>query len=470
MLRGVKVRVSEKHGWRRVTMLIGAAAAAMRRRRRQTRPVVCSPPPPPRSSPSQKNKNKTEQRLALATTVAAGAGAGYYTLGADTARRFEIVSALGPPLRRLLDAEGAHRAGIWAARLGVWPSDPRPDPPILRTRAFGLAFPNPIGLAAGFDKDAECPSAMLGVGFGFVEVGSVTPRPQPGNAKPRAFRLEEHGAVVNRYGFNSLGAGAAAGRLEAFRARWRRDPEGTARQGGLVAVNLGKNKATPEDGAANDYAAGVAALARHADFIVINVSSPNTPGLRALQGRAQLERLLRAVKEARDALPPEQGRPPLLVKVAPDLSTQDVADVAAAVAAAGADGIVVGNTTVSRPDGVRDHPSASEAGGLSGKPLMALSTAVLAEFYRRTGGRVPLVGCGGVASGADAYAKIRAGASLVELYTALAYEGPALVPRVKRELAELLERDGFASVGEAVGADHLEGRRWQKEAAAEGRR
>lgn len=412
------------------------------------------------------------KRLALATSVAAGAGAGYYTLVADTARRFEIASALGPPLRAVLDAERAHRFGIVAARLGLYPRDPRPDPKILQTKAFGLSFPNPIGLAAGFDKDAECPSAMLGLGFGFVEVGSVTPKPQPGNPKPRAFRLEEHGAVINRYGFNSQGVEAAAKRLEAFQNLKKRDPETAARQGGLVAVNLGKNKATAEEQAADDYAIGLLTLGQYADFIVVNVSSPNTPGLRALQGRQQLERLLRVVKEARDALPPPAGddrgaasggqapkrRPPLLVKVAPDLTPQDRADVAAAVRAAAIDGIIVGNTTITRPDSLKGHPHASETGGLSGKPLLELSTSVLADFYRLTEGKIPLVGCGGVSSGKDAYAKIRAGASLVELYTALAYEGPALVPRVKAELAQLLERDGFSSVSEAVGADHREGK------------
>jgi dihydroorotate dehydrogenase len=455
MLRGIKVRSASE----------GLAPSQRARRPPPTDPDAHAPPTPQKPTP--------KQRLALATSVAAGAGAGYYTLVADTARRFEIASALGPPLRAVLDAEKAHRFGIVAARLGLYPRDPRPDPKILQTKAFGLSFPNPIGLAAGFDKDAECPSAMLGLGFGFVEVGSITPKPQPGNPKPRAFRLEEHGAVINRYGFNSQGVEAAAKRLEAFQALKKRDPEAAARQGGLVAVNLGKNKATPEEQAADDYAIGLLTLGKYADFIVVNVSSPNTPGLRALQGRQQLERLLRVVKEARDALPsaPEDGapssggqqapnrpRPPLLVKVAPDLTPQDRADVAAAVAAAAIDGIIVGNTTVTRPPSLRGHPHATETGGLSGKPLLELSTSVLADFYRLTEGKVPLVGCGGVSSGSDAYAKIRAGASLVELYTALAYEGPALVPRVKAELAALLERDGFSSVSEAVGADHREGK------------
>jgi dihydroorotate dehydrogenase len=384
---------------------------------------------------------------------------------------------MGPPLRALLDAENAHRAGILAARFGLLPRDDRPDPPSLRTRAFGLSFPNPIGLAAGFDKDAECPSAMLGLGFGFVEVGSITPLPQPGNRKPRAFRLEQHGAVINRYGFNSLGHASAETRLKAFRELQSKDPEAAARQGGMLAVNLGKNKLTAEEQAADDYSKGVEALGGYADFVVINVSSPNTPGLRNLQGRNQLEALLRAVKKARDALPAERAgagagagqqqrspkpphRPPLLVKVAPDLTPQDRADVAAAAAAAGVDGIVVGNTTIARPDSIKDHPHAGEAGGLSGKPLLEPSTAVLADFYRLTHGKVPLVGCGGVSSGADAYSKIRAGATLVELYTAFAYEGPALIPRVKRELAALLERDGFATAEEAVGADHRKGGRW----------
>lgn len=480
MLRGVKVmarpRSSPRVPFRRTCDSTRAGAA------RRSRPHA--PPPKPAPSPPKNTTPQKQQRLALATSVAAGAGAGYYTLVADTARRFEIASALGPPLRAVLDAERAHRLGIVAARLGLYPRDPRPDDPVLRTRAFGLTFPNPVGLAAGFDKDAECPSAMLGLGFGFVEVGSVTPRPQPGNPRPRAFRLEEHGAVINRYGFNSEGMEAAAKRLEAFSELRKRDPEAAARQGGFLAVNLGKNKATPEEAAADDYAVGLLTLGKHADFVVVNVSSPNTPGLRALQGRTQLERLLRVVKQARDALPPveeevvvlggEEGEggagtskrrvvrrvrppPPLLVKVAPDLTPQDRADVAAAVSAAGVDGIVVGNTTITRPDAIKNHPHGAEAGGLSGKPLFELSTSVLSDFYRLTQGKVPLVGCGGVSSGADAYAKIRAGASLVELYTALAYEGPALVPRVKAELAELLRRDGFSSVGEAVGADHRRG-------------
>lgn len=275
------------------------------------------------------------------------------------------------------------------------------------------------------------------LGFGFVEVGTVTPRPQPGNPRPRVFRLAEDGGLINRLGFNSGGLDRLAARLQ----RRRRD-------GGIVGVNIGKNRDSSD--AAADYAEGVRRTAGLADYLVVNVSSPNTPGLRDLQARAVLEELLRTVLAARQQ---SGARPPLLVKIAPDLGAEERADIAAAALAAGIDGIVVSNTTIARPPGLQSR-SASEAGGLSGKPLLAPSTALLADIYRLTDGRLPLIGVGGVASAADAYAKIRAGASLVQLYTALVYEGPALLGQIKRGLAELVRRDGFAAVGEAVGADH----------------
>jgi len=275
--------------------------------------------------------------------------------------------------------------------------------------------------------------ALLGLGFGSVEIGSVTPRPQPGNPRPRVFRLPEDGAVINRYGFNSEGIDAVAARL-ARRARR-----------GVLGVNLGKNKETVD--AADDYAKGAAALARFADYMVVNVSSPNTPGLRALQDRAVLDGLLARVQEAMGA-----GAPPLLVKIAPDMAQEDLSDVAEVALARGLAGIIVSNTTIARPAELRGA-ARGEAGGLSGRPLLGPSTAVLREMRRLTGGRIALVGVGVIASGADAYAKIRAGASLVQLYTALVYEGPGLVARIRRELAALLRRDGFASVAQAVGAD-----------------
>ncbi|KAI8468576.1 MAG: hypothetical protein J3K34DRAFT_426910 [Monoraphidium minutum] len=385
---------------------------------------------------------------ALAGAAAALGGAAYYST-LDAGRRFDAASRLGPALR-LLDPETSHRAGILAARLGLFPKETRPDPESLRVQLWGRSFSNPIGLAAGFDKDAEAIEGLLGLGFGFIEVGSITPKPQPGNPKPRVFRLADLKATINRYGFNSQGADAAAARLEAFTRRAAADP---VRKPGLLAVNLGKNKETADAG--DDYALGVIKLAQYADFIIINVSSPNTPGLRSLQGRKQLEALVRFVQSARDGLDwGAAGPPPLLVKIAPDLSADDKADIAAVAAATRIDGLVVGNTTISRPGAVAALPEAKEAGGLSGPPLMEPSTAVLSDMYCLTKGAVPLVGCGGVSSGEDAYRKIRAGASLVEIYTALAYEGPALVPRVKAELAACLARDGFASVGDAVGADH----------------
>lgn len=311
------------------------------------------------------------------------------------------------------------------------------DPAILATRVWGRDFPNPIGIAAGFDKNARAPDALLRLGCGFVEVGTVTPLPQPGNPRPRVFRLAGDKALINRLGFNSGGLDRLVARLE----RRRRDS-------GIAGVNLGKNRDSAA--AAADYAEGVRRTAALADYLVVNVSSPNTPGLRDLQARAVLEDLLRTVLAARDR---SGARPPLLVKIAPDLTAEERADVAAAALAVGIDGIVISNTTVARPPGLKS-PLAAEAGGLSGPPLFAPSTALLGDIYRLTEGRLPLIGVGGVASAADAYAKIRAGASLVQLYTALVYQGPALLGQVKSGLAELLRRDGFAAVGDAVGADH----------------
>lgn len=377
---------------------------------------------------------------------------------------FDLASATGP-LIRSLDMETSHKFGILAARLGLFPRETRPDPPSLRTTVWGREFPNPLGVAAGFDKDGEVIEPMLALGFGFVEIGSVTPLPQPGNPKPRAFRLPEHGAVINRYGFNSEGVEAAAARLAALRARQAASAaaaaaastssssSGSGFPAGLVGVNLGKNKAS-EDAAA-DYCVGVRQLGSFADYLVINISSPNTPGLRALQGRKELETLVRSVKQTRDGMKwGPAGPPPLLVKIAPDLTDADMKDIAAVALKQRVDGLIVSNTTITRPGPIAQHPNGQEAGGLSGRPLFEMSTQVLRQMYTLTGGRLPIVGVGGVSSGEDAYAKIRAGASLVEVYSAFAYEGPRLVPRIKRELAACLARDGFASVAEAVGADH----------------
>jgi dihydroorotate dehydrogenase len=280
----------------------------------------------------------------------------------------------------------------------------------------------------------------LGLGFGFVEAGTVTPKPQAGNPKPRLFRLDEDAAVINRLGFNSGGLEAFATRLRARNAR-RHAP-------GIVGANVGKNRDTV-DGAA-DYVAGIEAVAGLADYLVCNISSPNTPGLRAMQAKAPIEDLLRRVLAARDRAAPPGKKPPLLAKVGPDLSPEQLADIAEVALATGVDGLIVGNTTIERPATLKS-PTKAEAGGLSGAPLLQPATECLAALYRLTQGRIPLIGCGGVASGADAYAKIRAGASLVQVYSALVFHGPGLVGRIKRELAALLMADGFKHVADAVG-------------------
>ena len=344
-----------------------------------------------------------------------------------------------------LPPETAHAIALRALASGLLGGAPDADDPVLATRVFGLDFTNPVGVAAGFDKNAEVVGPMLNQGAGFVEVGGVTPKPQPGNPRPRLFRLPQDRAVINRLGLNSEGMDVVRRRLELVRRVRLRGP---------VGVNLGMNKDSPDPAA--DYAAGAMAFAPVSDFLVVNVSSPNTPGLRDLQGRERLAALLRRVDEA---LAAAGRRPPLLVKVAPDLTPADREDIAETVTmlqseAGGSivQGLVVGNTTVSRPEGLVSR-NRTETGGLSGRPLFALSTTVLADFARLTRRQLPLLGVGGVSSGRDAYAKVRAGASLVQLYTALVYEGPALIRRIKRDLAACLRADGFASVADAVGAD-----------------
>jgi len=349
---------------------------------------------------------------------------------------------LAGPLVRLLDAETAHGLTIRLLKTGWVPPQPRFDPPQLKIRLWGRDFANPIGLAAGFDKNAEVPDAMLDQGFGFVEIGSVTPRPQAGNPRPRMFRLPEDGAVINRMGFNNQGVTAVADRLAA------------RRRAGIVGANLGKNKDT-EDAAA-DYEIGAARLGPLSDYLVINVSSPNTPGLRALQGRDQLEALVGRTRAALTRAMP-QGAPPLLLKIAPDLAWDDLADIAAVALDGALDGLIVSNTTVARPDSLRSG-NARESGGLSGAPLFESSTAMLRRVYELTAGKLPIIGVGGIASGSEAYVKIRAGASLVQFYSAMVYHGPALVTRIKHEMLDLLTRDGFAALAEAVGADHREAR------------
>ena len=344
-----------------------------------------------------------------------------------------ILHDLATAAMRGVDAEDAHGLAILGLKLKLGPKGPKDDP-ILATDLAGIALPNAVGLAPGFDKDAEVFAPMLRAGFGFVECGTVTPNPQAGNPRPRLFRLTEDRAVINRMGFNNQGLEAFAGRLE------RRGP-------GVVGANIGANKDSADR--IGDYLTALKWLWGMASYFTINISSPNTPGLRALQTKGALEELLGRIAETRDALP-ATGAAPMFLKVAPDLEAGEVETIVEACAAHGLAGIVVSNTTISRPSLV--SASAGEAGGLSGAPLMGLSTEVLSQFAQASAGRLALIGVGGVASGADAYAKIRAGASAVQLYSALVFEGPGLVTRIKRELAARLRADGFASVSAAVGA------------------
>jgi dihydroorotate dehydrogenase len=346
-----------------------------------------------------------------------------------------IASALTPMLRRV-DPERAHTVAVLALRLGLAGGRRPSDDAALAVEVLGSRFPNPFGLAAGFDKNAKALRGLGRLGFGFVEAGTVTPRPQQGNPRPRVFRLEEDGAVINRYGLNSEGFAAFATRL----ARLPRSGIGVP-----LGINIGPNK---DGDAQRDLPALVAALQAWggAGYVAVNVSSPNTPGLRDLQRKQRLAALLAAIHAA------AQRNSTVLVKIAPDQPAGALEEIVETCVAGGVAGLIVGNTTVDRPATLRS-PARAEAGGLSGTPLLDPSTRLLRDAFRLAQGRLTLIGCGGVRTGADALAKIKAGASLVQLYTAFAYEGPALLPRLKRELLNALRRDGFERVGDAVGAN-----------------
>ena len=331
----------------------------------------------------------------------------------------EILGAAATALLRRLDAEDAHRLTIGALRL-LPKGAPAPDDPRLATKAFGLDFPNPLGLAAGFDKNAQVFDATLALGFGFVEVGTLTPLPQPGNARPRAFRLNEDRAVINRYGFNNDGHAPALRRLAA------RPPRG------IVGVNVGANKNAADR--IEDYVAGVRAFKDAADYFTINVSSPNTPGLRDLQEPQALNQLLARLNEARARAP---SRRPMLLKIAPDLTLAQLDGIVRVAREARIDGMIVANTTITRPGSLRSK-LAGEAGGLSGEPLFALSTQRLAQVFLRVEGQFPLIGVGGIDGPQAAFAKLEAGATLLQLYSALVYEGPALIARIKAGLVARL--------------------------------
>lgn len=344
-----------------------------------------------------------------------------------------MLFGLARPALFALDPERAHRLTI--AALKAAPALPPARPGALATQIAGLMLPNPVGLAAGFDKDAEVPDAMLGLGFGFVEVGSITPQPQAGNAQPRLFRLAEDRAVINRMGFNNGGGAAARRRL-------------LAREGrpGIVGVNIGANKDSPDR--IFDYATMTRLMAPIADYLAVNVSSPNTPGLRALQDEGALRELLAAVMDAR-AEKCAGGGPPVFLKVAPDLEPADIDAIARIAVDMRLGALIVSNTTIARP--ALRSPHAGEAGGLSGAPLRDLATRRIRDFRKATGGALPLVGVGGIGSAGDAWDRIRAGASLVQLYSALVYEGPGLARRIVRGLETRLRREGFSSIAEVVG-------------------
>lgn len=395
-----------------------------------------------------------------------------------------------PVLRRALDPERAHQLGLDLAKRGLAPTF-RPSAAEqslaqVSSRPFPkypqLVFESCIGLAAGFDKDGVAIQPMMDMGFGFVEIGSVTPEPQPGNPKPRMFRLNHDKGVINRYGFNSQGANVVAVNLETYRhpQPLQEEPDLAANEplhktvhvleqigdagksllsvirkppvheNGVLGVNLGKNKTSDDEIA--DYQVGIQKLGPYADYLVINVSSPNTPGLRDLQQPEKLRRLLTAAMEARNAL----AKPvPLLVKLAPDLNEEQLKDVAEAVVECGVDGLIVCNTTMSRPSSVTS-PEKEEAGGLSGAPLKDISTEYIRTLYSLTNGNIPIIGVGGVASGQDAYEKLKAGASLVQIYSCMVYEGPGVVSRIRQELAELMLQNGQRRLEDVVGLDHVD--------------
>lgn len=340
---------------------------------------------------------------------------------------------LGQTLLLALDPERAHDLTLKTLELGVYPRQAEPDDPRLRQTVFGLDFPNPIGMAPGFDKSARVPRQLLDMGFGFVEVGTLTPRPQAGNPSPRVFRSHQDHAIVNRLGFNNEGQEAALKRL-------RSKPRG------IVGVNLGAN--TDRDDRIADYVEGITRMAPVADYFTVNISSPNTPGLRDLQAPRKLGELLNKVQEARKAL--EERAPPLLVKLAPDLADADLPEVVAVIQDNGADGLIISNTTLAR-EGVRDATLIREAGGLSGRALFDRATRMLARVYQITEGKLPLIGVGGIDSGEAALAKIEAGATLIQLYTGLVFEGPGLIGHINRTLVEAMDREQCSTLAPLIG-------------------
>ncbi|OJY42313.1 MAG: dihydroorotate dehydrogenase (quinone) [Rhizobiales bacterium 64-17] len=351
-----------------------------------------------------------------------------------------LFGRLARPLLRAFDPEDAHVLAIRGLKLLPPPRSPAEDPPELATRAFGLNFPNPLGIAPGFDKNAEAVDGLFRLGFGFVEIGTVTPRSQVGNPKPRLFRLDADEGVINRLGFNNDGQAAVLARLAARAGR-----------GGIVGVNVGANKDSLDR--TEDYVKLIEAFAPVASYFTVNISSPNTPGLRNLQQADALDDLLARTIAVRDRVSRDAGPVPLLLKIAPDLTLSELDDVVGIARKRKVDGMIVSNTTITRPATLRQRDKAGEVGGLSGKPLFRLSTRMLAETYVRAESAFPLIGVGGIDSGATAIAKIKAGATLLQVYSGLVYKGVGLVGDIKRDLALAVSRGRRTSLNALIGAD-----------------
>jgi dihydroorotate dehydrogenase len=364
-----------------------------------------------------------------------------------------LFDRLTRPFLHALDPEAAHGLAIRMLKFAPLPRAARDDRR-LAMRVFGLNFPNPVGIAAGFDKNAEVPDALLRVGFGFVEVGTITPLPQPGNPRPRLFRLDVDAGVINRLGFNSEGSDAVLKRLAARAVTPAPVAPASAAEwggGGIVGINIGANKDAADR--IVDYVGLIERFAPVASYVTINISSPNTPGLRNMQQAAVLDDLLSRVIDARERVARSAGPTPVLLKISPDLSLPDLDDVVGIARSRRVDGMIVGNTTVARPSGLRDTDTAREAGGLSGRPLLTLANRMLAETYVRVEGVFPLIGVGGIDCGETALARIRAGANLIQVYSGLVFRGLGLVAEIKNALLAALDRDRQDSLKEFIGAD-----------------
>ncbi|KAJ7588134.1 dihydroorotate dehydrogenase [Mycena floridula] len=405
---------------------------AARNAGRRTLFTRASPPPP--------NPIRTGL-YATGLIISTGLFAVYYSDSRSAIHRYFVT----PLLRNAFDAETGHKIAVKAIRSGLAPKDRVSDDERLQFELWGQHVANPVGLAAGFDKDGEAVDGLFDLGFSWVEIGSVTPKPQPGNPRPRVFHLPEDSALINRYGFPSQGHASVISRLRARIPNFLSDENPTAafRHGSVLAVNLGKNKESPVD-SIDDFVAGIRAFGPYADVLVINVSSPNTPGLRGLQNRESLVTLLDAVTKARDALPPSalvNQKPRLVLKIAPDLDEAQLSDMADVIRESSIDGVIVSNTTIQRPDSL-SSPNKGELGGLSGAPIKPYSLAAVRTLRSHLPASIKLIGCGGISSGADAIEYAKAGASLVQFYTEFGYDGPGACRRIKDEIADILATEG----------------------------